>query len=271
MMQKFSREDFERIKRKLPPGLWDKLTSIPDNLNGDEYFRLLHDKYGITKAEARAISYYKSPSSEALQMSLRKRQFQKRLLSEHQHEPGDWEIRSVPHLDSLINKNKIPNELSGHPLYRGARIDYGTALIKSRKKPGDIIRDPRYSSFSLNPQTAMFHTSTTPFGDDVGMVYKKRKVLLEHIARGGETGLYGGPEDLELEVIYPRDKKWKITNVRDDKFRYQFGSEDDLDRDKDQNVRIYTIERKKKKVVKKKPLQRKKIIKRKPVKRCKCK
>ena len=184
-------------------------------------------------------------------------------------------IEYVPLIDNLINKNKVPDELSGQPLYRGGRISYGTALIKSGKKPGDTIRDPRYQSFTMNPGTAMYHTSDSQYGDrdalalglmgeewvkdnpnDPAFQFKrKKKVLLEHIAKGGETGLYGGSQDPELEIIYPRDKKWKITDVRDEDVTFSISYEPK--REGKQNVKIYTVERKKKKQTGKKNVKRK--------------
>jgi|WetSurMetagenome_2_1015567.scaffolds.fasta_scaffold213640_2 hypothetical protein len=268
-----TREEIDQLQRKLPPGFWQKIDrhNIPDNA---DFYKMLHDKYGITKEELRAIMEYKSTQGWIIQAALIKRhnqkavQLNKPFFSARNREEARG-IKFVKPLDRVISGEKIPNELHGMPLYRGTRLSYGTALIKSGKKPGDVIRDPRYQSFSLNPGTAMFHTSTSQFGDGGKDTFKRKKrILLEHFAQSGETGLYGGNKDAELEVLYPRNKKWKISNIRDEDI--SFYDEDDPVAGK-HNVRIYTIERKKKKVVKKKPLQRKKIIKRKPVKRCKCK
>jgi hypothetical protein len=179
-------------------------------------------------------------------------------------------LEHIQHLDAFIQRNKIPEGIEDKPLYRGGRISYGTALIKSGKKPGDIIRDPRYQSFSLNPGTAMYHTSVSQYGDkdsfmqglaerdphDPAFQFKrKKKVLLEHYPRAGETALYGGNEDPELEVIYPRNKQWKITNVRDEDVTYSIKSGEEPIEGK-QNVRIYTVERKRKKV---QPITKRKI------------
>jgi hypothetical protein len=124
----------------------------------------------------------------------------------------------------------------------------------------------------LNPGTAMYHTSASQYGDldsflvtpeernptDPTLQFKrKKKVLLEHYPHAGETGLYGGEDDMEVEVIYPRNKSWKITNVRDEDVTYSIRGGDDPVIGK-QNVRVYTVERKKKKV---KPVIRRTKIK----------
>jgi len=290
----FREEDFADIKRRLPPGIWERIKHLPYSEDANEDFDELFNRAGITPSERRALLDYKSISAESIQQYLRDRRVQKATalnqplpITESYYKWSN--SRRVQPLDSLIAKNKIPDELSGQTLYRGARIDYGTALIKSGKKTGDTIRDPRYQSFSVNPGTAMYHTSKSQFGDswDPDDNFKrKRKVLLEHIARGGETGIYGGPEDTELEVIYPRNKQWKITNVRNEDVTYSIRSGEESEEGL-QNARIYTIERKNKKLVGKKIVKRKvvkrvkspvkpikkiksKII-RKPVKKCKCK
>jgi hypothetical protein len=284
-LQNPTKEDLERLIQKVPPGIWDKIKEQEAIMNkirkvrkigdtteiDDEYYRNLYKLYGITKQEVQAISFYKSPSSEEIQRALRNRRFRRELLSEKPLTDlyFEWARKAIPHIDSLIAKHRVPHELSGQRLYRGTRIDYGTSIIRSGKKPGDMIRDPRYQSFSINPQTAMFHTSRSQFGDLEGEPFRARKkVLLEHIVKGGEPGMFGGSDDSEMEVIYPRDKRWKITGIRDEKFKYDTYENEP---EQIQNVRIYTIERKKKKTVKKKPLRRKKVIKRKPDKRCKCK
>ena len=263
------KQELEDVKNKFPPEQW--FDTAPDE-------------------ERQAYGYYKSPSGYQLQRNLVTRNMQQAKLK-NQPMPlrvkgdssNDDVIEYVPLFDNLINKNKIPEELSGQPLYRGGRISYGTALIKSGKKPGDTIRDPRYQSFTMNPGTAMYHTSDSQYGDrdalalglmgeewvkdnpnDPAFQFKrKKKVLLEHIAKGGETGLYGGNQDPELEVIYPRDKKWKIANVRDEDVTFSISYEPK--REGKQNVKIYTVERKKKKQTGEKVIKRK-VVKRTPVK-----
>jgi len=275
------RSEKENLKKSLPLQNWNK-EDIPE--------------------ETRAYNEYKSLQGRNMQKILITREMQQAKLKNQpfpdiiKGEPRSENqvIKFIPHMDNLVEKHTIPNELSGQPIYRGSRISYGTALIKSGKKPGDTIRDPRYQSFSIDPGTATFHTARSQFGDDFGSEgtrwsdpenkFKRRKrVLLEHIIGEDEIGLYGGNKDAELEIIYPRDKKWKITDVRnEDVIGYD---------DESQNIKIYTVERKKKKQSCKKVVKRKvvkltpvkskvaskpikkiksKII-RKPVKKCKCK
>jgi len=280
----FTQNDIENLKRRLPPGLYEKITDIYKS-SGDKSTESWYNsciKAGVTPQEIKALQLYKSIEGAYMQSALKKRNAQ---LSTRLNKPyfsvrekyDAHHLREVPKLDKLLEREKLPKELHDMPLYRGTRISYGTALIKSGKKPGDIIRDPRYQSFSLNPGTAMYHTSKSQFGDEDtflghnpnAMPFKrKKKVLLEHFAKEGETGLYGGRNDLELEILYPRNKKWKISNIRDEDVTFAIRTGDDPLEGK-QNVRVYTIERKKKRVVKRKLTKPK--LKRKPAKKCKCK
>jgi hypothetical protein len=298
-------EELEELRSRLPPGMWEKIRryeNFEDEDDDDEGATYYPERGNLTRDELNALLLYKSYFGHHLQRALnkKKRLLDNRKLEDKSTNPSLKSIikdshKLAPHMDSLISKQKLPDELSNESLYRGSRISYGTALIKSGKKPGDTIRDPRYQSFSLDPGVAMEHTAksqsgdaTRKFRDDgnrrvlIRDFKPRRKVLLEHHIKKGEMGLYLGNNDTELEVIYPRDKKWKIVNVRDDVVHHPFirvakSVIDDYglgDTNVSQNVRIYTIERKKKKVVKKKPLQRKKVIKkvikRKPVKKCSC-
>lgn len=286
----FTQEDFERVKRELPPGIWKKLNELPYSDDPDEDFHHLFEAAGISYKEKRALLEYKSLQANRIQEALRRRESQRNLPISDKY--INWALKPVPYLDSLMRKNTLPEELSGRHLYRGTRIDYGKALIKSGKKPGDTIRDPRYQSFSMNPGTAMYHTSKSQFGDADAMFIgldaqdqenypkfkRQKKVLLEHIARGGDTGIYTGSDDAEMEVIYPRNKNWKISGVRDEDVTFAIRTGENPIEGK-QNVRIYTVERKKKttktqpkrKITKpavKKPVR--KVVK-KVVKKCKCK
>jgi hypothetical protein len=251
------REDFEKIRRQLPPGVWEQIKHLPFSEDTEKDFYKIFNEAGITPEERQAFLDYKSIAADTIQQYLRTRDAQQ---ATYKNEPlpipvtqawYKWALKPIKNLDTLIARNKVPEKLSGTPLYRGTRIDYGTALIKSGKKPGDIIRDPRFHSFSMNPGTAMYHTAKSQFGDrDPDEKFKaKKKILLEHIAQGGETGLYSGPEDAEFEVIYPRNKSWKITNIRDEDVTYGVSQETDDHPaiEEKQNARIYTIERKKKK------------------------
>lgn len=258
----FTQEEIENLRNILPQRDWD----IESNTNENKEFESLYDD-DLSKEE-RAYAYYKSPEGQYFQEASQSRDMQQAML---QGQPLPEKIRGktlprrikyIQSLDNLINKNTIPEGLENKPLYRGVRLSYGTSLIKSGKKPGDIIRDPRFQSFSLNPGTAMYHTSISQYGDldsflttpeerdptDPAMHFKrKKKVLLEHYPKAGETGLYGGSADSELEVIYPRNKTWTITNIRDEDvtFSVRGGEEPIIGK---QNVRIYTVERKKKKI-----------------------
>jgi hypothetical protein len=253
----YTKEEIENLKDQLPPRDWDLLTrnaEDPDQPTDEEL----------------AYALYKSPSGWYLQSLLKSRDVQQAELRDEpiptiiKGEKSDNRrtLEHIRHLDALIQRNKIPEGLEDKPVYRGGRISYGTALIKSGKKPGDVIRDPRYQSFSINPGTAMYHTSVSQYGDkdsfmqglaerdphDPAFQFKrKKKVLLEHYPRAGETALYGGSEDPELEIIYPRNKQWKITNVRDEDVTFSIKTGENPIEGK-QNVRIYTVERKKKKL-----------------------
>ena len=251
----FTEQEKENLKNIFPPPNWSG--DIPEEMEAYEKYKSTRGSHMQSALRTRDMQ----------QAKLKNQPFPDKIKGKPRSENRD--VKFIPYMDNLIEKNRLPEELSGQPIYRGSRIDYGTALIKSGKKPGDTIRDPRYQSFSMDPGTAMYHTSKSQFGDnfgdDIGDFKRKKKVLLEHVAKGGEIGIYGGPEDAEFEVIYPRDKKWKITNVRDEDvtFGIKRASDDSPKVEGKQNVRIYTVERKNKKLV------GKKIVKRKIVKRVK--
>jgi len=279
----FTRDEEDDLAKRLPPANW-KRKDVSENES---------DAYSVYKGFEGGDMQSALRTREAQQAKLKKQPFPNKIKGQPSSE--NWSVEFIPHMDNLIEKHKLPEELSGQPIYRGSRIDYGTSLIKSGKKPGDTIRDPRYQSFSIDPGTAMHHTSKSQFGDmdtedrnwenPENRFKRKKKVLLEHVVKDNETGLFRGDTDGELEIIYPRNKTWKITDVRDEDVVYSssYG-------DKSQNARIYTVERKKKKQSGKKVVKRKvvktpikpkvaskpvkkikpKII-RKPAKKCKCK
>lgn len=156
---------------------------------------------------------YLSPESAYTQNILRKRNFE-------QIAPKNT-LNEIYGLDNLISENTIPNELIGYKVYSGRRIDYGNAMLKNTKI-GDVVRDPRFQSFSFNPQTAMFHTGKSQFGDGWMQRPSGRRVLWEHVIGENETGIHlGGVKNPEMEIIYPRNKPWEVVGRRDVETRYQ--------------------------------------------------
>lgn len=112
-------------------------------------------------------------------------------------EPGEpYVVGLTPGLDAAIDKGRV---IEGHRIYRGVGDGTGAKLFNARV--GDTYTDAGFQSWSLSVRTSKDFCSRV--AGNAGY-----RVMLRAITRAGEPARY--VDDQEFEIIYPRNKKWKI-------------------------------------------------------------